>query len=1156
MRFNELNLIAYGKFTDHRLLFPKATHDFHVIVGPNEAGKSTVRRAITELLFGMATRSPLGFKHPQSDLRMSGSLEAATGGVAFMRTKQQKSLRSMSGEQLPDNYLNAILGSLTEETFEQLYCLDHERLLKGGQGIVDPRNSVSQILFQAASGLEGFAEVREALAARASELFGKKGRSNEYMKASDRYMGAQKELKEVLVRTKEWVEARDALKAADDALEAERKKKRDLELQRSVWERSRRLGPLVNKLGELQNELAEVGDTIVFPTGAKETLDSGISAMNAAEAIVRTRQADVVEREQQLSGINVDGKILERAAEIERLVKLCSLYANHPSHLPLRRNEVEQWIAEVLAESAPFDWGNTEEEVRTRLPQEKVLRAIDTLLKERGALVADLRAAKDNEAERQTTVDDLQDKLDASSETAIDPQLAQALAQALPYKASDGKQKVLQSAVNSADQTAKHAMAALGRPGFTEELLRSMPLPSTERVSTYRVSRQAIVKAADVARSLVNQHEGDSAGLQLQISQFIRAHKVTTVGEVSDARRARDEQWGAIKTGSATVEGAAPQLDVAIRLADELVDSHTLSETDGASLQGLRDRFEKATEEHGRQNATLQDRENELIEFDAQWAAQASKMGLDGMELDDLPEWLTRREAALKALGTLAEKRRDYETECDAATQAREGLSRALSAARIQTKETDGLTALCTTAEEHNKAIERARIQRQGIQQQLQTAQTALKAAQTSEASKTTAVNQWGMKWKEALARAHLAGVGEDIAEVEAAVNAAGGMRQRLEKVTSHRTERIEAMEADLEQLKEASEALVQALMPELAQNSPDEVSRILSSALEEAKLQSGRRAEAQKFLDLSKRQLSEANSTMGQAKHGLEPLLKIADVDDPALALPLAEKSQRKATLVDSIAQAKAELDRGSDGLSLDQVQAEIGEHPVTDAQAQLMLLKDGLEDSDRQLTELTQARLTAKQAFDVIAGGDKAALAEAQRQEAVADMSEAGEEYLKLATASALLKWAVDRYRDRKQGPLLQRASAVFKNLTLGFFEKLRVDYEQTPPALLAYRPNNQAVPVSGLSDGTRDQLFLALRIAALELQTEQGTLVPFVADDLFINFDDKRSQAGLQALHALSVKAQVLFLSHHEHLLPLVQRLFPNVNVISLTAEGAPA
>ena len=77
MRINELHLIAYGKFTNHKLPFPKEVHDFHVIIGRNEAGKSTVRRAITELLFGMERQSPLGFKHPQSDLRVGAVLDLA-----------------------------------------------------------------------------------------------------------------------------------------------------------------------------------------------------------------------------------------------------------------------------------------------------------------------------------------------------------------------------------------------------------------------------------------------------------------------------------------------------------------------------------------------------------------------------------------------------------------------------------------------------------------------------------------------------------------------------------------------------------------------------------------------------------------------------------------------------------------------------------------------------------------------------------------------------------------------------------------------------------------------------------------------------------------------------------------------------------------------
>ena len=50
-----------------------------------------------------------------------------------------------------------------------------------------------------------------------------------------------------------------------------------------------------------------------------------------------------------------------------------------------------------------------------------------------------------------------------------------------------------------------------------------------------------------------------------------------------------------------------------------------------------------------------------------------------------------------------------------------------------------------------------------------------------------------------------------------------------------------------------------------------------------------------------------------------------------------------------------------------------------------------------------------------------------------------------------------------------------------------------------------------------------------------------MPFIADDLFINYDDQRARAGLQALAELSRHTQVIFLSHHEHLLPAAQAVF---------------
>jgi uncharacterized protein YhaN len=86
--------------------------------------------------------------------------------------------------------------------------------------------------------------------------------------------------------------------------------------------------------------------------------------------------------------------------------------------------------------------------------------------------------------------------------------------------------------------------------------------------------------------------------------------------------------------------------------------------------------------------------------------------------------------------------------------------------------------------------------------------------------------------------------------------------------------------------------------------------------------------------------------------------------------------------------------------------------------------------------------------------------------------------------------------------------------------------------------------------MSDGTTDQLYLALRIAAIEDYLDHAEPMPFIADDLFINFDDKRAAAGFQVLNELAKKTQVLFFTHHGHLLDVARKtLGASISTVAL-------
>lgn len=88
-----------------------------------------------------------------------------------------------------------------------------------------------------------------------------------------------------------------------------------------------------------------------------------------------------------------------------------------------------------------------------------------------------------------------------------------------------------------------------------------------------------------------------------------------------------------------------------------------------------------------------------------------------------------------------------------------------------------------------------------------------------------------------------------------------------------------------------------------------------------------------------------------------------------------------------------------------------------------------------------------------------------------------------------------------------------------------------------LLAIRASGEEAPADGLSEGTRDQLFLALRLAAIDLHLENHLAMALILDDLLMTFDDERVKALLPVLAELREKTQGLIFTHHEHLVDLL-------------------
>ncbi|AJY11355.1 AAA family ATPase [Burkholderia dolosa] len=1156
MRISQLDLIRYGKFTDDTLRFPSAECDFHVIVGPNEAGKSTIRTAVSELLFGMKLQTPLDFLHATPDLRIGGVLESGTTRLAFHRARGRSSLRTPADDKLPDDYLAAVLDGATREFFEQMFGLDHARLVEGGRSILDASDKLGQVLFESAAGVGSLGPVREELEARAAELWAPRRSSSAFALADASFNEAVAELKKVQVRTRDWVDRKEARDAVEQEIEHARAEQRRLESLRSKLERVRRLAPYLKELTDKEAALAELGAVVELPPTAYADLLKAQGDLAAEQKVLEERRADLLAKRDARDAIEADTAALALEADIEALDRLRNACMNHAQDLLLLDAQVKQHLSAAFAAAAQLGWPTDETSLRAMLPTALSLKTVANLLREHGALHQALAGARESLDERTRELAQAQEQLARVSTVDVPEALRAALADAHGFRSSAQREQALERDIAVAERVLADALDALGQWRKPVDMLRALDVPSAARLGALLKEESECASAVAAARTARDGAQEELERLDMQEKHFAQNHKVVTAADVRDARAQRDRAWGDVRSGARDLATGAPIVDAAIRLADELVDAQLGATQAAATLQSLRQQVESARATLARRQAALDERERELSAHRNAWAALAATAGVPGMPLAAMGDWLAKRDAVFAAQADLERQRREFDAIRDARAAAESVLRSALRAVS-RGNDGDGLATLVVTAETFVQSAERSLAQQESLEDRVREAERGCATARSRVDVAQTAYDAWHAQWRDALADAKLSASAATLAAAQGALELANAVTAELADADAPRN-RIVAIRAELAALEAGARRLAEALEPEwLASGDWLDVARRLTMRLSAAKETARAIDRADEAVRHADGKVADAAAAVAGANARIQPLLRLAGVASIDAALPLAERSDRQRELRRAIDAAKEALVRDGDGLSQSAIEAEVAEQDAVEVPARLEAVKQALGDVGRRLNELAQRQVVAEQAFGEIDGQANAAVAEAKRQEALAAMGEAAEQYLEAATASRLLKWATDRYRDQKQGPMLRRAGEIFAGLTLGEFARLTVDAERTPPALYARRTSGASVEVAGLSEGTRDQLFLALRIAALELQLRSRMALPFVADDLFINFDDARAKAGLEALRDLSTRTQVLFLTHHDHLLPLVHRVFgAQVNVVSLQRAEARA
>jgi uncharacterized protein YhaN len=275
------------------------------------------------------------------------------------------------------------------------------------------------------------------------------------------------------------------------------------------------------------------------------------------------------------------------------------------------------------------------------------------------------------------------------------------------------------------------------------------------------------------------------------------------------------------------------------------------------------------------------------------------------------------------------------------------------------------------------------------------------------------------------------------------------------------------------------------------------------------------------------------------ELKQQLDQCCQVAGVNEFSQLTDVEQTSRRiretRARLVDT-EQRLLEL---SGGHLIDELARQVDGRGFDELSAHMVELDQEIAELDRQREEWAGRVRELETKCGSVNGSSAAAEADERALGILANMHADAERFLRLRLATVLLRQQIDRFRAENEDPLIARASDLFSRLTCHEFIGLRTDYaEDDRPVIVGVRRTGTPLAVDAMSDGTRDQLYLALRLAYLERRLSQHEPLPFIIDDVLINFDDDRSLATLEVLADLSRRTQVLFFTHHRHLVKIAE------------------
>lgn len=1157
MKLRTLFLKAFGPFTDTTLDF-SGPANLHLVYGANEAGKSSALRAITDLRYGIPMRSKDNFVHDFASMRLAGCFEDVAGrAIGLSRRKGNNDTLTgadpLTGLQVPGGVVSpevllALTGGVAREQFETMYGLDSAHLRRGGEMLVKGEGELGAALFEASTGAAGIKQMLQTLQEDAKKYFNPRSKAPVLNEALRQLDEAKQRYRQALTRPEQWKGVKREHEAAEQRLAEVRRALAGQRRRQAELAELRAVEPLLQQLALHEQGWRQVESHTALPEDARESRLAALQQQRQARQALLEAQAALDDCRAELQALRIEPLLLTHAPAIDRLAADLALARRGRDERLRLQAEAEAEAGQLLLQAAqimgagqrPASLAAFFQCAPSAADQAELARLLDEC---RRLTLALQHAQAGLEAAERKLALHRREVLQAPAQP-LQQALSLALAQAQSLGDAPRRLAEQQAALQADQRRLARALADLGLDS-PEALQASRWLVAAE-IDAHEHARHGLGQRLALGQSDIHKLQTDLAAQQLRHKALSATGEVVTADTLRQARAARDALWQAVCSGlldrlAADVPGVPPTAELAPAFeraqaqADRQADLLREGAARAAEVAECEQRIAEMTQALAGLQRAHAEQSQALAGLDAAWAQTLARLGLPVAPAAAVREWQALRQSALEHHERLTAGAQEHAALAQQVGTATRQLLAALDALGLAPPEGDvplpALLALGMAADRRLLAQQTASAQRasdmaalaqdidtarasvaglaalrQDCQQALDAKARLLHLAPGAAAETLTARLAELQRWVQGHQRhvEHLGQVRAMHDSEDAALDAVGALGQLVqEPVWAHPAAWLDALALRLEDSRQAVQRQA-----------------------------AGERAEA----DALRRQ-QRAQADLQAAAQALERLVAQAGVDN-ADALEEAEhRAEQRRVAAARLQGVQEQLTRISakDAATLRAELAGLDRVAIDSEKEACAARIEQLEAAEKAAIDAEQ---DARRALEQIDTSDAAAQAREEMESAVARYRAGVRPWAQLKLAQALLAEALKRHREKAQGPVVALAGEYFRLMTGGRFVRLQVDEDRDLPLLLAQPAQGRPVEIAALSEGTADQLYLALRLAALEVQRKPERCMPLVLDDVLMTADDGRAAHMFRALAKFAAASQVLVFTHHDHLLQVAR------------------